>query len=75
MKLINKKDDKVNNKTVYTLEIEYGGKKTPDRKSIIEEASKELRLDAKNLIIKKSGIFMAEALQWWRFMPTKQLMS
>jgi len=53
MKLINKKEDKLNNKTIYELEIEYKGQKTPDRKSVIEEASKELGLDAKNLIVKK----------------------
>ncbi len=53
MKLINKKEDKINNKTIYELEMEYNGQKTPDRKSVIEEASKELRLEAKNLIVKK----------------------
>jgi small subunit ribosomal protein S24e len=53
MKLVNKKEDKITKKTIYELEIEYKGQKTPDRKTVIEMASKELRIEKKLMIIKK----------------------
>lgn len=53
MKLVNKKEDKLTKKTIYELEIDYKGQKTPDRKTVLELAGKELRVDKKLMVIKK----------------------
>ena len=53
MKLTSKKEDKLTNKVVYELEMDYKGQKTPDRKAVLEMAAKELRIDKNLMVIKK----------------------
>jgi ribosomal protein S24E len=53
MKLINKKEDKLTKKIIYEFEIDYKNQKTPDRKTVLEMASKELRIEKNLMIIKK----------------------
>ncbi|MFA5332885.1 MAG: hypothetical protein WC376_00110 [Candidatus Nanoarchaeia archaeon] len=53
MKLANKKEDKLTKKIVYELELDYKGQKTPDRKTVLELASKELRVEKNLMVIKK----------------------
>jgi ribosomal protein S24E len=55
IKLINKKEDKITKKTIYELEMNYKGQKTPDRKSVLEMAARELSLDKNLMAIKKIG--------------------
>jgi small subunit ribosomal protein S24e len=52
MKMISKKEDKINKRVVYTFEVEHIKDKTPDRKTILESAMKETRIDKKLMIIK-----------------------
>jgi len=53
MKLINKKEDKLTNKVIYELEMDYKGQKTPDRKAVLEMVNKELRIEKNLMVIKK----------------------
>ncbi|MDD4352862.1 MAG: hypothetical protein PHN56_00235 [Candidatus Nanoarchaeia archaeon] len=53
MKLINKKEDKLTNKIIYELEMDYKGQKTPDRKAVLEMVNKELRIEKNLMVIKK----------------------
>jgi len=62
MKLINKKEDKLTNKVVYELEMDYGKQKTPNRQAVLEIANKELRIDKNLMIIKKIKNVYGKAL-------------
>lgn len=53
MKLIEKKENKIYSRTIYNLEMEYLGKKTPERKEVLELAQKELRIPKNLMVIKK----------------------
>jgi len=53
MKLVKKIEDKLTKKTVYELEMDYKGQKTPDRKSVLEMAAREINVDKNLMIIKK----------------------
>ena len=59
MKLLSKKEDKLNSRIVYELEMEYSGQKTPDRKMVLEIA-RELDIPIQERVIDLTEVYIAD---------------